>query len=254
MKRSPTTPRYFINSLARGLAILNTFSSSRPMLSATELANANEMTLATCARYISTLRDLGYLVQNPITKKYTLTPRILSLGFPFLKNMDLRDRLLPYMIEITKELDVTTQCAVLDGTDIVFLDRVRSSQVVNLDLTVGSRLPCYCTALGKAMLAFMEDEEVRNIVDSLEFVEHTPYTVTTRDAFEKRLRLTRRRGYAINDQELTLGLKTLAAPIFNDSKVEGAFGMSYPIHRVKNNNLEKVFAERMIDVQKKTSI
>ena len=184
------------------------------MLSPTELATANKITLATCARYISTLRDLGYLVQNPITKKYTLTPRILSLGFPFLKNMDLRTRLLPYMIEVTKELDVTTQCAVLDGTDIVFLDRVRSSQVVNLDLTVGSRLPCYCTALGKAMLAFMDDVEVRKIIDSIKFVQHTPYTVTDRDTFQRSLRLTKQRGYAINDQELTLGLKTLATPIF----------------------------------------
>jgi IclR family pca regulon transcriptional regulator len=249
-----TRPRYFINSLARGLSILNSFSSTRPTLSPTELATANKITLATCARYISTLRDLGYLVQNPVTKKYTLTPRILSLGFPFLKNMDLRARLLPYMIEVTKELDVTTQCAVLDGTDIVFLDRVRSSQVVNLDLTVGSRLPCYCTALGKAMLAFMDDVDARKIIDSIEFVQHTPYTVTDRDTFERSLRLTKRRGYAINDQELTLGLKTLATPIFKDSRVEGAFGMSYPIHRIEKNDLENVFVERLKDIEKRASI
>jgi IclR family pca regulon transcriptional regulator len=250
----PTRPRYFINSLARGLSILNTFSSFRPMLSPTELASANNITLATCARYISTLRDLGYLVKNPITKKYTLTPRILSLGFPFLKNMDLRARLLPYMIEITRELDVTTQCAVLDGVDIVFLDRVRSSQVVNLDLTVGSRLPCYCTALGKAMLAFMDKREVRKIIDRIRFISHTPYTVTDRDTFEKRLRLTKRRGYAINDQELTLGLKTLAAPIFKDGRVEGAFGISYPIHRVEGNDLEIVFIQSLKDIAKKASM
>ena len=247
-------PRYFINSLARGLAILNTFSSQKPMLSLSEIAAANNITLATSARYISTLRDLGYLLQDPSTKKHSLTPKILSLGFPFLKNMDLRARLLPYMIEITRELNVTTQCAVLDGTDIVFLDRVRSSQVVNLDLTVGSRLPCYCTALGKAMLAFMDKVKVRKIIDRIEFISHTPYTVKDRDTFEKTLRLTRRRGYAVNDQELTLGLKTLATPIFKDGMVEGAFGMSYPIHRVEGNDLEKVFIKKLKDVAKRVSI
>lgn len=168
--------------------------------------------------------------------------------------MDLRARLLPYMIKITKELDVTTQCAVLDGTEIVFLDRVRSSQVVNLDLTVGSRLPSYCTALGKAMLAFMDKVEVSKIIDRIKFVPQTPYTVTNRHAFERSLRLTKRRCYAINDQELTLGLKTLATPIFKDGKVEGAFGISYPIHRVEGNDLEMVLVERLKDVQKQTSI
>jgi len=250
----PTRPRYFINSLARGLSILNSFSSDRPVLSATELAASNNITPATCARYISTLRDLGYLVQNPMTKKYTLTPRVLSLGFPFLKNMDLRTRLLPYMIETSRELDVTTQCAVLDGTDIVFLDRVRSKEVVNLDLTVGSRLPSYCTALGKAMLAFMDWEEVGKILDRIEFLPHTPYTITDRGLFEKTLRLTKRRGYSINDQELTLGLKTLATPIFRDGRVEGAFGISYPLHRGEGNDLEKVSIEKLKEIAKKASI
>lgn len=250
----PPRPRYFVNSLARGISILNTFSSNRPILSPTELAAANNLTLPTCARYISTLRDLGYIVQDPITKKCTLTPKILSLGFPFLKNMDLRARLLPYMVGITTELNVTSQCAMLDGEEIVFLDRVRSKEVVNLDLTVGSRLPCYCTALGKAMLAFMDKEEVRRLIDRIEFIPHTPHTITDKGLFEKTLRLTKRRGYSINDQELTLGLKTLAIPIFKDGMVEGAFGMSYPIHRVEGNGLEKVFIKKLKDVVKRVSI
>jgi len=247
-------PRYFINSLARGLAILNTFSSEKPMLSLSEIAAANNITLATSARYISTLKDLGYILKDPITKKHTLTPKILSMGFALLKNMDLRGRLLPYMIEATRQLDVTTQCAILDGTDIVFVDRVRSSQVVNLDLTVGSRLPCYCTGLGKAILAFMDEEDRRRIIDRIEFIPHTPYTITDKKPFEKRLALTKKRGFAINDQELTLGLKTIAVPVFTNGIVEGAFGMSYPVHRLEGDGLESLFIAKMKDIAEKVSI
>jgi IclR family pca regulon transcriptional regulator len=158
------------------------------------------------------------------------------------------------MIETTRELDVTTQCAMLDGTDIVFVDRVRSREVVNLDLTVGSRLPCYCTALGKAILAFLDRDKAKKIIDSLKFISHTPFTVSNREQFLEVLRETRERGYAINNQELTLGLKTIAAPVFKDGLVEGAFGMSYPIHRVEENDLEQLFAERLKEIVRKVSI
>ncbi len=246
--------RYFINSLSRGLAILQSFSPETPSLSLTALAQANRITLGTCTRYVSTLKALGYMVQDPVTKRYTLTPKVLSLGFPLLKNMDLRARLLPYMIETTRDLDVTTQCAMLDGADIVFVDRVRSREVVNLDLTVGSRLPCYCTALGKAILAFLDKETAEGIIDSLEFVPHTPFTVRNKDQLRVLLQETRERGYAVNNQELTLGLKTLATPVFKEGQVEGAFGMSYPIHRVADNNLETLFVERLKEIAQKASI
>jgi len=247
-------PRYFINSLERGLSILSTFSHSRPQLSLSELAQANNITLGTCTRYVQTLKDLSYILQDPSSKKYTLTLKILSLGLPLLKNMDLRSRLLPYMIETTRYLDVTTQCAILDETEIVYIERVRSKDVVNLDLTVGSRLPCYCTALGKAMLAFWEKGEVKRIIGKIDFVQHTPYTITDKDILIKELKLTKQRGYAHNDQELSLGLKTVAVPIFREDLVEGAFGISYPTNRVKNNQVERVFIEKLKEVSKKTSV
>lgn len=253
--RESVKPRYFINSLARGLSILNNFSSAKPQLSLSELAAANNITLATCTRYVSTLRDLGYIVQDPLTKKYTLTPKILSLGFSFITHMDLKTRLLPYMFEIARELGVTTQCAILDETEIVYVERVRSSDVVNLDLTSGSRLPAYCTSMGKAILAFLDERESRNLIEKMNLVPHTPYTITDKETLRKELELTRQRGYAINNQELTLGLRTLAAPIFKGGRrVEAAFGLSYSCHRVDGNDLESVFVERLLETSKKVSI
>ena len=103
--------------------------------------------------------------------------------------------------------------------------------VVNLDLSVGSRLPVACTALGRAILAFSDADEVEKLVNRIELVRHTPYTITDKTEFMAELARTRERGYAINTEELSLGLETLAAPIFNGSRVEAAYGASYPISR-----------------------
>jgi IclR family pca regulon transcriptional regulator len=251
-----TRSRHFINSLEKGLSILNTFSAQKSELTLTELARANDMTLGTAHRYLFTLKELGYLTQNNIeNKKYRLTTKVLSLGFSVLNGMDLKSRVLPEMFQLTRELDVTTQCAILVGTEIVYIERVRSSDVVNLDLTVGSRLPAYCTSMGKVILAFMDEKETRKLIGKMNPVAHTPYTITDRETFRKELELTRQRGYAINNQELTLGLRTLAVPIFKQGgRVEAALGLSYPYHHVEGNNLEAVYVKRLFEISKKVSM
>jgi len=247
-------PRQFINSLGKGLSILNTFSTQRPELTLTDLARANGMTLGTAHRYLFTLKELDYLTQSSEDKKYRLTKKVLSLGFSVFGSMDFRKRLFPYMVQITKEMDVVTQCAILDGIEIVYIERLRSNDVVNLDLNTGSRLPAYCTAMGKAIMAFIDEKESKRLINRMKFVQHTPYTITNKKNLWKELQLTRKRGFAINNQELTLGLRSIAAPIFNREGVEGAFGVSYRIHRIKGNNLENVLVEKLLEISKKVSI
>jgi IclR family pca regulon transcriptional regulator len=247
-------PRHFINSLEKGLSILNTFSLTKPDLNLTELARENGMTLGSAHRYLLTLKELGYVAQNYKDKRYLLTTKVLSLGFSVLSNMDLKKRLLHHMMQMAKDMNVSTQCAVLDGVEIVYIERVRSSDVVNLDLNTGSRLPAYCTSMGKAILASMDEKKTRELIKKMNIVPLTPYTITKKTALLKDLKLTKERGYAINNQELMLGLKTLAAPIFKYGKVEAAFGVSYPIHRVEGNNLEDAFIKRMLEISQKVSI
>ncbi len=122
-----------------------------------------------------------------------------------------------------------------------------------MDITAGSRLPCYCTALGKAILAFLAKEEAKRIVDKLKFVPHSLFTITDKGTLLRELELTKQRGYARNEQELTLGLKTVAVPIFRDGHVEGAFGMSYPVGRVEGNDLEQVFVQKLKEISSKIS-
>lgn len=250
-----TRSRSFISSVEKGFSVLNTFLPKNLNLTLSELARANGMTMGTAHRYLLTLKNLGYVMQDPETKKYRLTPKVLTLGFSVLRGMDLRSRVFPYMIEAARELDTTTQCAILEGAEIVYIERVRASDVVNLDLTTGSRLPAYCTSMGKAILAFLDEKESLNLIGKMNLVPHTPYTITDRETLWKELKLTRQRGYAINNQELTLGLRTLAAPIFKERRrVEAAFGLSFSCHRIEENNLESVFVERLLDISKKVSI
>jgi len=234
--------------------MLNLLSSAQEGLSLSKIASLSNMSPATANRYLFTLKELSYVVQDPSTKKLNLTPKILNLGFPFIRNMNLRSRLLPHMLELTRELDVTTQCAILNGTEIVYVERIRSTDVVNLDLNIGSRLPAYCTSLGRAILAFMDKSEARRVIARMTLVKHTPYTITEKSRLKEELDKTRRRGYAINSQELTIGSKTFAVPVFKNGTVEGAVGVTFPVQRVKDSYSEEVFVEKLKQVSQKASI
>ena len=249
-----TKPNYFINSVEKVLAILNSFTDVKPSISLTELAKRNRMTLGTAHRYLLTLKELGYIAQNSEDRRYRLTPKVLAIGFSALRAMDLRTRVLPYMLKMTKERDVNTQCTVLDGLEIVYIERVRSSNVVNFDLTVGSRLPAYCTSMGKVILAFMEERETREKVDQMNLVPITPYTIINKNAFMKDLQLTRKRGFAFSNQELTLGFHNYAAPIFKNGQVEAALGISFPIHLTEGNSLEPILVKEILEIAGNVSI
>lgn len=245
--------RQFIQSLEKGFLVLKAFSASRPALSVSDIAAACDMSMATVHRYLFTFKEMGYLEQEAETRRYRLTPKILGIGFSVLNSMDLKNRLLPYMMETTKAHDVTTQCAVLDETDIVILDRVRSKEVVNLDITVGSRLPVFCTAMGKAVLAFLEKADQDRIIGNITFERHTPFTIGNEEELRADLDRIRRDGYVLSDQELTMGLRSVAAPVFRDGRVEGAFGISYAVHRAKENDLEKALIRQVLAAAEKIS-
>ena len=245
--------RSFIYSLEKGLSLLSLFSQRGPQLSLSELGKAADMGLGTATRYVQTLMELGYLHRDPLTKKYRLAPKILSLGFSLLKDMDLRDRVTPYLSEINREFGVGAQCAILDESEIVYVERFRARALVALDLTVGSRIPAYCTALGRAILAFMDPNAMKRIVEKMEMVSLTPYTITNKKDLFRELDLTRKRGYAVNIQELVMGQVGLAAPIFQGALVEGAFGFTSP-HLLDDKDLAATLIERMLKIAEKVSI
>jgi len=250
-----STDRNFINSFAKGLTLIMGFTKERPRLNLTEVAKANQMNLVTARRYLHTLVQMGFVIKDEDTSLFQLTPKVLRLGAWLLQSMSIRERLLPHMNAMTKSWDVTTHCAVLEGTEVITVERIRSSDVVNLDLTAGSRLPIYATSLGKAIAAFLPGDMQRQLIAKIGIKPLTPYTITAKNELVKELKQIRTRYYAVADQELTVGLKTMAIPIFNQKgAVEASCGVSYPIMRASEKGLEAALKTELLEVMNRASL
>jgi len=171
-------------SLERGLAILAAFTPQRPMLGISELAQELGLTRSTTHRYVATLARLGYLYQDDDTRKYRLGPRVLDLGFSVLGSVELREIAAPHLRRLTEITGHTSNLAIRDDTDVILIDRVRGRggryHHMEFSLHVGSRLPAYCSATGKALLAFLPQSELDRVLDSSELVQCGPRTLTSK--------------------------------------------------------------------------
>jgi IclR family transcriptional regulator, pca regulon regulatory protein len=207
----------FSQSLERGLGILASFTSAQPLLGVSELARSVGLSRSTTHRYMATLTRLGYLQQDPATRRYRLGPRVLDLGFSAINSMELREIAAPYLQQLSDEVGFTVNMAILEDADILYVERCRSSRAgqreIDLNLHVGSRLPAYCTSMGKVLLAYLPDERRQTLLDEMELGRRGPNTLTDRRALETELARVRERGLAINNEELAYGLRSIAAPV-----------------------------------------
>jgi IclR family transcriptional regulator, pca regulon regulatory protein len=204
-------------SLERGLAILSAFGSDRSTIGVSELSRELGLSRSTTHRYIATLTSLGYLQQDAETKRYRLGPRVLDLGFAAINSMDIREISVPHLQALSDATGFTVNMAILDGPDVVYIERCRTSRSgqrqIDLNLHVGSRLPAYCTGLGKALLAFVPEERFEEILDQADLVARGPNTITDRAALRGEMERVRTMGLAVNNEELAYGLRSIAAPI-----------------------------------------
>ena len=221
-------------SLERGLAILSSFASDRPLVGVSELSRELALSRSTAHRYVATLAKLGYLQQDPDSKRYRLGPRVLDLGFSAINSMDVREISAPHLRQLSDETGYTVNLAILDGTDVVYIERCRSARPgqreIDLNLHVGARLPAYCTAMGKAILAFVPDDRLDEIVERIDFAKRGPNTLTSPAAFRAELVKVRALGVAVNDEELAYGLRSIAAPIRSRSG-EVLAALNLAVHR-----------------------
>jgi len=246
-------------SLARGLAILSTFHSDRPLIGVSELSRGLELSRSTVHRYVATLAKLGYLQQDPDSKRYRLGPKVLDLGFAALNSMDLLEVSAPHLRRLSDETQRTVNVAILDGTDVVYIERCRAArpgqQEIDLNLHVGARLPAYCTAMGKAILAFVSEERLEEVIERIDFVPRGPNTLTDPKAFREELVKVRASGIAINDEELAYGLRSIAAPIYSQSG-DVLAALNLAIHRtiVSMEELVERFAPAVIQTANDISL
>lgn len=221
----------YSQSLERGLALLSAFRTGRPLIGVSELGRDVGLSRSTTHRYVATLAALGYLQQDPDTKKYRLGPRVLDLGFSAINSMELREVAGPHLRELSDATGYTVNMAILDDLDIVYVDRCRSARAgqreIDLNLHVGARLPAYCTSLGKVLLAHLPAEERAEHLDRIDFARRGPNTITSRDSLEAELKRVLTMGYAINNEELAYGLRSIAAPVLaHDGKAVGAINLA----------------------------
>lgn len=203
----------FMTSLARGLHVIRAFSGVDRRFTIADVSRATGLTRAVVRRCLYTLKELGYAATDGRT--YSLQPRILNLGYAYLSTAPIPIAAQPVLEELSAQLGEATSVAVLDDGAVVYVARAATRRIMAVTLGVGSRLPAYCTALGRALLAGMPPEQAAQELAKFELVAHTRFTVTSRRRIEEILAEARVEGFAVNDQELEIGLRAIAVPIRN---------------------------------------
>jgi IclR family pca regulon transcriptional regulator len=223
----------YSQSLERGLLILSAFRSGQPQLGVSELGREVGLSRSTAHRYVATLATLGYLQQDEETKKYRLGPRVLDLGFSAINSMEVREVAAPHLRRLSDATGFTVNMAILDGNDIVYVERCRNTRPgqreIDLDLHVGSRLPAYCTSLGKVLLAHLPQPVQDAVLEGVEFSRRGPNTITSRRALIAELARVREQGFALNNEELAYGLRSIAAPVF-DFRGDAVAAVNLAVH------------------------
>ena len=219
------TAPHFVESLARGLTVIRAFDASRPEMTLAELARVTGLARATTRRFLLTLVDLGYVHSDG--RRFSLTPRVLELGFSFLSGLPLAELAQPILETLSRELDESTSASVLDGDDIVYVARVPTRRIMNVGITIGTRFPASATSMGRVLLAALAPSELEGALGRLGHTPLTSRTVTSPDRLRTVLDEVRQQGWALVDQELEDGLRSIAAPVRGaDGTVVAAINVS----------------------------
>ncbi|TAM87912.1 HTH domain-containing protein [bacterium] len=254
----PTRPdleRYRVESLSKGLRILALLCRSERAMSLSELAEQLHWNRTTAYRFMATLQAEGYVDQDPITKSYALTARVMDLGFSYLNALSFPERSLPYLNRLSTATGHSCNLSVLDGTEIVYVARVASRSLLSVNLHVGSRLPAYCTSMGKVLLAWLPPQEMQAVLAGMRIEARTPKTVRTLRELLRLLGATRRSGYAVNDQELEIGVRSAAAPIYDGKHhVIAALNVSVPAAHCTLPQLTRDIVPRILETARDISI
>ena len=206
--------RYFLRSLAKGLTVLQAMAEANQPMTLSHIARAASTSNATATRICYTLSQMGFIDRDE-QRRFFITPRILSLGHSAVCSLGWRNVAQHYLERLSLELKETVNLSVLDGQELVYIARVNTDRILPFDLQLGSRLPVYCTSMGKALMAFSPPEQVNDILDRVNFAALTHRTIKTRDEYLAELEQVRAKGYAVNDEELSVGLRSVAAPILD---------------------------------------
>ncbi|GAA4246228.1 IclR family transcriptional regulator domain-containing protein [Dactylosporangium darangshiense] len=210
MTEDPRGPD-FVQSLERGLAVIRAFDATRPELTLSEVAALTGVTRAAARRFLLTLSELGYVRSDG--RQFSLTPRVLELGYAYLSGLSLPAIAEPHLEALVAQVNESSSVSVLDGADIVYVARVPTSRIMTVMISVGTRFPAYATSMGRVLLAGLEPADLDALLAGTEPRRLTPHTVADAAALRCEIERARVQGWALVDQELEEGLRSVAAPI-----------------------------------------
>jgi IclR family pca regulon transcriptional regulator len=224
--------RRFVGSLDKAFQVLEAFSSGTGPLGLTELSRLSGVERSATQRILFTLKKIGYVRQDPRTKLYNLSPRMLRFSNTFLQTNRIQAIAAPILKGVNEQCEETVNLTELDGTDVVYVLRFPSRHVVSVNLSQGSLLPAYCTAPGRAILAHLEPSEVEDILARSALEKRTPFTRTKPAEIRQILEEVRRDGFCLNNQEAFLGDISISSPVFDEAgQVAAAVNIAVPYPR-----------------------
>jgi IclR family pca regulon transcriptional regulator len=242
----PGRPREFIQSLQRGLDIIRAFGPHAPIQTVSELAVTTGLTRATARRFLITLIELGYVETDGRT--FRLTPRVLELGYSFLSGLGFPDVALPHLERLVAQVDESSEASVLDGEDIVYVARVPTGRIMAVSINVGTRFPAYATSMGRVLLSHLPDAELEAYLARIELVPLSPRTLTSREMLRVELAKVRSQGWALVDQELEEGLRSIAAPVRDASgRTIAAVNVSAHASRVSTEDVRATLLPPLLE-------
>jgi len=246
----------YVQSLEWALNILEVLAQEGAPMTVTELSEKVGLKISTVHRLLTTLGHRGYVTQDPESSKYRLGLKMLEMGNAALYHSDIRTVARPYLEEIVERCNETANLAVLDGSDVVYIDQVESHNliIVKMFAQPGNRGPVHCTASGKALLAFLPPDKLEQVLSQVDFVRYTDETITDKDQLLKELKRIKQEGYALDWGEMEEHVRCIAAPIFNhEGKAVASISISGPSNRITTYYMKNELVDIVVDIANRVS-
>ncbi len=236
-----------LGSFAKGLKVIEAFGEECPRLSIADVSRRTGLDRATARRCLLTLAEFGYADYDG--KFFSLTPRILRLGHAYLSATPLPNIVQPFLDGLSQTLGQSVSASLLDGTDIVYIARASQRRVMSISLMAGSRLPAYCSSMGRVLLAALPEQEAGERLRQCDLRPLTRFTKFERELLVEELRTVREQGFAVIDQELEIGLCSIAVPLTNNRDVTvAALNIGAPAAQISADELRQRFLKPLRDV------
>lgn len=240
--------RDIMGGLAKGLLAIETFKADKPRQSISEVAQASGLDRATARRCLLTLAHMGYAAYDG--KYFTLTPRVLRLGTACLATMPLPTLVQPMLDDLSECIGESSSVSILDGAEIVYVARAAQRKIMSISLMAGSRLPAHCTSMGRVLLAQLPETELRALIGEEVLTPRTQFTITEVERLLAELAKVRAQGYALNDQETEVGLRSIAVPLFNARGVAiAALNIGLSAYHYERDEVVAKFLGQLLEMQ-----